>query len=344
VDFSLTEEQVGLETTVGRLFSRHSSIEVVRSAEPLGFSEELWRRVTELGILQMTAPSSPDDVPVSLSELVVVAEQYGRHLAPVPLIEALAASRALGRAKAESPAPNQTDASTSFPIVTLALRPVDSSGVAPLLPAGAVAHRAVALAGDELVYAGFRDAPPGRALKNLGSGPVATRSLGPGRTVLADGPDALALFESAVDDWKVLTAAAVVSLAVRAHETTVAYVKERRAFGVQIGWFQSVAHRLADAINDLDGARFLVHKAAWAKDAEDPAAPSLASKAFAYSSLVAERVTAECLHFHGGIGYTMEHDIQLFFRRAKAWPLALGDPRRELAVLADRLYGPRRTA
>jgi len=342
VDFSLTEEQVGLETTVGRLFGRHSPSQVVRSAEPLGFSQDLWRRVTELGILQMAAPSSRDDVPAALSELVVVAEQYGRYLAPVPLIEVLVASRALGRAGGDPPAPNQTEA--SFPILTLALRPVDPSGVAQLLPAGAIAHSAIALTGGALLYAELDGVPPGRAVKNLGSGPLATRSLGSHRVLLADGSDAVALFDAAVDDWKVLTAAAVVSLAGRAHEITVAYVKERRAFGVQIGWFQSVAHRLADAINDLDGARFLVHKAAWAKDVEDPSAPALASKAFAYSSLVAERVTAECLHFHGGIGYTMEHDIQLFFRRAKAWPLMLGDSRRELAVLADRLYGPRRTA
>jgi alkylation response protein AidB-like acyl-CoA dehydrogenase len=343
VDFSLTEEQVGLETTVGRLFSRHSPVEVVRSAELLGFSEDVWRRVAELGILQMAAPPSRDVVPATLSELVVVAEQYGRHLAPVPLIEVLVALRALGRADMGPLVPDQTEAS-SFPILTLALRPVGPSGVAELLPAGAIARSAVALTQGELVYADLHGVPPGRAVKNLGSGPLATRSLGRVQAVLAGGSDAVTLFDAAVDDWKVLTAAAVVALAERAHEITVAYVKERRAFGVQIGWFQSVAHRLADAINDLDGARFLVHKAAWAKDVEDPSAPTLASKAFAYSSLIAERVTAECLHFHGGIGYTMEHDIQLYFRRAKAWPLQLGDPRRELAVLADRLYGPRRTA
>jgi alkylation response protein AidB-like acyl-CoA dehydrogenase len=61
--------------------------------------------------------------------------------------------------------------------------------------------------------------------------------------------------------------------------------------------------------------------------------------AYAYTTALAERVTAGALHLHGGIGYTLEHDIQLYFRRAKAWPLMLGDPRRELATVATRTFG-----
>ena len=130
----------------------------------------------------------------------------------------------------------------------------------------------------------------------------------------------------------------VAGLAGEAHRITLAYVKERRAFGVPIGWFQTVAHRLADSINDLDGSRFLTHKAAWAIDSDDESADRLTSMAYSYSTELAQRITAECLHFHGGIGYTLEHDIQLYFRRAAAWPLALGDPRTELATLATRMF------
>jgi alkylation response protein AidB-like acyl-CoA dehydrogenase len=132
-------------------------------------------------------------------------------------------------------------------------------------------------------------------------------------------------------------------VAAEAHRIALAYVKERKAFGVPIGWFQTVAHRLADSITDLDGARFLVHKAAWAVDQKDETGPRLVSMAYVFAAELAERVTAEALHFHGGIGYTMEHDIQLYFRRAKCWPLALGDPRNEMSVLSTRLLGPRRT-
>ena len=59
---------------------------------------------------------------------------------------------------------------------------------------------------------------------------------------------------------------------------------------------------------------------------------------------LAWRVQAEVMHFPGGTGYTLEHDIQLYVRRAKAWPLALGDPRRELATVATRTFGPARSS
>jgi alkylation response protein AidB-like acyl-CoA dehydrogenase len=193
------------------------------------------------------------------------------------------------------------------------------------------------------VLAKLDGAPPFASVSNLGSSPLANRRLGADRTVLASGDEARIAFDRALDDWKVLISAALVGLADEAHRIAVAYVKERKAFGVPIGWFQSVAHRLADSVNDLDGARFLTHKAAWALDSKDDAAQRLTSMAYAYSTTLAERITAESLHFHGGIGYTLEHDIQLFFRRAKAWPLALGDPRRELAAVADRSFGPARS-
>jgi alkylation response protein AidB-like acyl-CoA dehydrogenase len=209
-----------------------------------------------------------------------------------------------------------------------------------LLPAGAIADGVVGLADHQLVLADFADPAPQRATKNLGSGPLATRTVGTTRAVLAD-PVADA-FDRALDDWKVLTAAALFGVARRAHEIALAYVKVRKAFDVPIGWFQTVAHRLADSANDLDGARFLTHEAAWAIDEGQSDAPTLTSMAYAYMTSLAERVTAESLHFHGGIGYTREHDIQLYFRRAKAWPLSLGDPRAEYATVADRMFGPRK--
>jgi alkylation response protein AidB-like acyl-CoA dehydrogenase len=89
------------------------------------------------------------------------------------------------------------------------------------------------------------------------------------------------------------------------------------------------------------GVFFLNHKAAWAIDNDDGGAGRLTSMAYSYSTGLAERITAECLHFHGGIGYTLEHGIQLYFRRAAAWPLALGDPRAELSTLATRMFGER---
>jgi alkylation response protein AidB-like acyl-CoA dehydrogenase len=333
MDFSLTDDQKELQAAFGRLFDEHASITDLRAAEPLGFSADLWQLAGKLGIPDMAGGSMTDGVPASLSQLIVIAEEYGRRLAPIPLVEALAAVRALDRA-GMAPPPG---------IVTLALRPIAESGSAPLLAAGAIADAAVGLIGEEFVLAGL--AGDGRSgwVSNLGSSPLANRELAGQHTVLASRDAAREAYDRALDDWKLLLAAALIGVAAEAHRIALAYVKERKAFGVPIGWFQTVAHRLADSITDLDGARFLVHKAAWAVDQKDETGPRLVSMAYVFAAELAERVTAEALHFHGGIGYTMEHDIQLYFRRAKCWPLALGDPRNEMSVLSTRLLGPRRT-
>jgi alkylation response protein AidB-like acyl-CoA dehydrogenase len=327
MDFSLTDEQSELQAAFGRLFDEHATIAAVRAAEPVGFSADLWRRLGDLGIPDIASGRATDGAPATMSQLIVIAEEYGRRLAPVPLLEALTAARALDRAGVDIPESG---------IVTIALRPADRAGSLSLLGAGAVADKAVALIPGALVLTDLASEP--RFLSNLGSSPIATRSPGTQQTVLMSGPQALSAFELARDDWKVLLSAALVGLASEAHRVTVAYVKERKAFGVPIGWFQTVAHRLADAVNDLDGARFLIHKAGWAIDDDDEGAGRLTSMAYSYSTELAQRITAECLHFHGGIGYTLEHDIQLYFRRAAAWPLALGDPRSELATLATRMF------
>jgi alkylation response protein AidB-like acyl-CoA dehydrogenase len=326
MDFALTEDQLDLQRSFGALFSVHADSVVVRDSEPIGFDPELWRRLGELGVPQLASSTASNGDPATLSQLIVIAGEYGRRLAPVPLLETLVTARLLDRFDQGPPTSG---------ICTLALRPVKTGGIMNLLAAGAIADWVVALRGDELVLAGLAGAAD--VVLNLGASPLANRTLADSPTVLARDADATSHFQRALDDWKVLLAAALVGAATEAHTMTVAYVKERKAFKVPIGWFQTVAHRLADGVNDLDGAHLLVHKAAWAIDTNSADAPKLASMAYAYTTELAERVTAECLHMHGGVGYTMEHDVQLYFRRAKAWPLALGDPRDEFLQVASRL-------
>ena len=89
----------------------------------------------------------------------------------------------------------------------------------------------------------------------------------------------------------------------------------------------------------MDGARLLAYQAAWAHDAGRPGAADLATMSFLFASETAFTTASESLHFHDGYGYTLEYDIQLYFRRAKAWPLVAGDRRAGYAELARRLYG-----
>ena len=117
-----------------------------------------------------------------------------------------------------------------------------------------------------------------------------------------------------------LTAAALAGLARAALDLGVAYVKERHQFGVPIGSFQTIQHRLADLHTAVDGARLLALEAADAlDDARDPDGPALAAMALEFCGQVAEDAAAASLHFHGGYGFMLEYDVQLYVRRAKAW-------------------------
>jgi alkylation response protein AidB-like acyl-CoA dehydrogenase len=103
-------------------------------------------------------------------------------------------------------------------------------------------------------------------------------------------------------------------------------VKERKAWGVPIGSFQAVAHRLADSATALDGARLLAYEAAWAQQEEPQRAAELAAMAFAFAYESARDATHRSLHFHGGYGFMMEYDPQLYWRRARAWTSVWGEP------------------
>jgi alkylation response protein AidB-like acyl-CoA dehydrogenase len=124
----------------------------------------------------------------------------------------------------------------------------------------------------------------------------------------------------------------------RALELTVAYVKERQAFGQPIGGFQGVAHRLADRATEVDGAQLLAREAGWAA-AEDPQrGAELAAMAFGFAADTARDTTYYALHFHGGYGFMLEYDAQLYFRRARAWAGVLGEPRDAYRRVADLRY------
>jgi len=175
----------------------------------------------------------------------------------------------------------------------------------------------------------------------------------PGSLALMNAPDALPGYQALLpadttflDEWKMLTAASLVGVSFAALELGVEYAKSRIQFGVPIGSFQAVQQGLATLPGMIDGARLLMHKAAWASadgnvDTDDndvSQQAALASMAFLFASDVAALATDRSLHYHGGYGFAEEYDIQLYYRRARGWSLVLGDPSHEALALADRLF------
>jgi alkylation response protein AidB-like acyl-CoA dehydrogenase len=344
MDLSYTDEQRDLRESLATFFSKESTPERVRAAEPLGFDPGIWNKIAAMGLPSMAVAQDLGGGGAGLLDLVLTAEEFGRRIPPAPLIESAVATNLLGRLGGAGATDTAREllakAVAGDSLITMALEPL-RAGVAQLAPAGAVADAVLALEGDELVAFRSEVSPrsPLEVPANLGTSPLANRGAGiDERVVLASGPGARAAYHRARQEWQVLMAAALVGLAQTALDMGSAYAEQRQAFGVLIAWFQTVQHRLADAVTDLEGARLLTYEAGWSADDGLANAPTLASMAFLFTSQVAFRITAESLHVHGGYGYTLEYDIQLYFRRAKAWPLAYGDPRDGYQELAAGLF------
>jgi alkylation response protein AidB-like acyl-CoA dehydrogenase len=348
MDLRPSDEQQLLIDSFRALYAKESPTERVRAAEPRGFDRKLWEHLVASGALSMAVAEQHGGGGAELLDLELVAEQHGRAIAAAPLIETQVAARLLSRAGAAEEAARLTEADQGDRVVTVALRKPKGGGPAgfaqaELVPAGAVASHAVVFHGDRLLLVPL---PGDKVLpENMGSMPLADIRLSPSTLedcpVLAEGPRARELLESALDDWLVLTAAALVGIAQRAVEIGVAYANERQAFGQKIGGFQAVGHRLADCASSVDGAELLTRQAAWAFREYPERSAEFAAMAFALAATAARDATDWVLHFHGGYGFMLEYDIQLYYRRARAWATVVMSPAAAARRVADIRYGRR---
>ena len=330
MDLNLSDEQTMLRDTFRAFFRRECPVKVVRDAAPVGYSDVLWGQLCAVDAPGLGAAAEVGGGGAGLVELALVAEELGAALAPVPFIEHTVAVRLLG---AVGRSDWLKDAVRGRPIVSLALH----AGAGPqLVPAGALAGHVLVLDGEHLRLVAH-SAP---MVPNLGDLPLAQLEPDSDGTPLLIGRGAVTAHRIAVDEWRVLTAAALVGLSEAALAVGVEYGKTRRQFGVPIGSFQALAHSLAEVRGPLNGARLLTLKAAWAADHDDGRRAELARMAFAFAADLAQEVTYRSMHCHGGYGVMEEYDIQLYFRRARGWPQVLHDSGREVRELADELFGP----
>ena len=332
----LSDEQRLLRDTFARLFAAESSADRVRAAEPLGFDADLWKQLAATGALGMRVPESAGGGGSSLLDAAVVAEEAGRRLASAPLVEGSIAGCLLAQSEESAARDWLGRLLAGEGVVSLALRDL-SDEPEQLVPAGAVADALVGLRGSQLVLEIAHPSPGEFHLAH--AGPLAPWRAEPGsQIVLASGIAAERAFSAALEEWKLLTAAAVAGLAREALEIAARYATERIQFDRPIGAFQGIAHPLAESASEVEGARLLVWKAIWAIANERPDAGALVSTSFVWAAQAASKAVARALHTHGGYGLSLEYDIQLYHRRGKAWPLAAGDPEEELLRVAERLW------
>ncbi len=323
MDLNPSQEQQQLIDAFVAFYAKESPIDRVRAAEPLGHDAALWSHLHDMGALLMAVDEASGGWGASLLDLALVAEQHGRHLGSAPLIEGQTAVRLLARTDGSVGAELVGQSLHDSRLITVALHP-PRNGVLAMVPAGAVADDVIFM--DQGRLMAMAVGGRGRSVANIGSMPVADITVDATATELLTGEPAHALFELARDEWLVLMANALVGIGTRSIEIGVEYAKERRAFGVPIGSFQAVSHGLADAATAMEGGTLLAREAAWAAGEDTGRAAQLANFAGAFCAEAAREASYRSLHYHGGYGFMLEFDIQLFFRRAKAWPAVFAEP------------------
>nr|MBA2349791.1 acyl-CoA dehydrogenase [Solirubrobacterales bacterium] len=149
---------------------------------------------------------------------------------------------------------------------------------------------------------------------------------------------------AALDRAAIVIAAELVGVCQRALDMTVAYVKDRKQFGVPVGSYQAVQHAAALMLRDTEGARAALYYAAWAADAQPADLPMAAAMAKAAASDAGRSVTAAAIQLHGGIGFTWEADVHWLYKRAQMDAALLGGASAHRARIVEGLRARRAVA
>ncbi|HMC05109.1 MAG TPA: acyl-CoA dehydrogenase family protein, partial [Actinomycetota bacterium] len=325
MDFELSEDQLALRQAARGLLDDLSSPLRVRGVVDRGggFDEELWKAMAVQGWMGVEVPEAQGGLGLGTVEAAVLLEEVGRHLAPAPFLSSLLAVGALARAAASGVA--WADRWVESLVSGEAIGAVAWEPRAPVLFAPSADVIVACVTEDDgspvLIGAEVADRRAGRQpAMDL------TRELGwveleglP--AVRLGGPEAVATM---MDRGAVGHAAEMLGGAGRALELAVEHAKDRVQFGRPIGSFQAVKHRCADMLVDVEGMRSSVYHGAWCISAGDPDAAVAASTAKVWCSDAGPRVMASCLQVHGGIGFTWEHDLHLFLKRAQLDQVSFG--------------------
>jgi alkylation response protein AidB-like acyl-CoA dehydrogenase len=358
VDFGFSEDQDLLRATTRRFQAEQQSLAQVRRSleEPDIFDADLWRKGAALGWTAMLVPPEFGGGSVTeqpLVDLVVLGEELGRTLNPGPFVPCNVIAGAIARfgtevqAKAHLPPLARGEATAAWCLSgdgspepgALEVRAEREGDVWRLEGVA----RYVQAAGNASLLLVVGKEPQGEVRNLLVPRPTARLSertlLGldltrrfaevrfdgvtvPAANLLPGGQDAVDLCLSLAT---VLQSAESVGAAELLFEETVDYVKKRVQFGRTIASFQAIKHRLADLLMELEAMRAATYYAALAfGDGLDDAAPAVAT-AGAYVDDTFAHICGEALQLHGGIGFTWEHDVHLFTRRAKVNQVMYGD-------------------
>ena len=320
LDYSLSEDHQALQAAYKDFFSTRCTIETVRAAEESGFDKNLWERLCAMGASTMALPESVGGDGATLVDLTLVAEEIGRSLAPVPWIDHVVAARLMARlGSLEADVVNGTK--------LVALDPAqDASDGARLIPAGSIADHVIVRDGADIVLVQFSSRPA--RVDNIGKLPMAwiDPAAADSQTVLASGPAALAEYQRALDEWRLLTGAALVGLVEETMTIAAEFSKTRYTLGVPISTLQAISHPLANIAITVQAGRNLARRAAWFLDNEPDERRELAPSVFVFMAEEAAKAATMSVHVQGGLGVSAEAAATAYLVRARGWAVAGGDP------------------
>jgi alkylation response protein AidB-like acyl-CoA dehydrogenase len=365
VELELSEDQALFLETTRKFLVAEGSTTVVRALEqePRGFDPEWWRRAAGLGWTSMLVRE--DDGGGSLSEhglldLVLVAEEMGRTVAPGPLGPVSVVADALTRGGTVEqrgevlPGLLSGDAVAAWCGATPVEATEDGHG---LVLTGTVPAAEAAAQADHLLVTArstggttqllVRSDQPGVTVTPLDSLDLVRRfasvrfdgAVVPASAVVGERGRADADVERALQVACVLQCAESVGAMDRVFEMTIEYLGDRYSFGRPLSSYQALKHRLADDKTWLEASHAIATAAARAVAAGAPDAAELLSAAKAWIGPHATELVQDCIQLHGGIGVTWEHDLHLYLRRTTVNRVTHGTPEWHADRIATQLLG-----
>ncbi len=329
MDFDFNDEQREIKSTahdfLASRFKPDKVRELAESDSP--YDDALWGEICRLGWPGIAISEDYEGQGLGTIEAVILAEEMGYALAPSPWISNACAAFFVEAAGSDEQKSKWLPGMASG----------DERGACAFTPddepvVGAASGAAVLALGE------------GDGARLVEAGDVELERLGLIDTTRAyfrakaSGGDSLpGDVGAAADRCVVVLSAELVGVAARALDIAVEYAKEREQFDRPIGAYQAVSHRLANMLWEVEEARSLLYYAGWVADAEPESLPLASSMAKARASDAATAVTHDAIQTLGGIGFTWEHDIHFFLKRARVSAQLLGTPgrhRERVAALA----------
>jgi alkylation response protein AidB-like acyl-CoA dehydrogenase len=356
MDMDFTPEQDLLRDSVRRTCDRHAGLDVVRKLEndPVGYPPALWSALADLGVLGVTIDEQYGGSGMTMVDAAIIYEEFGRSLTPTPhFVSCILAAGLVGRSASEGVKSSLLPAIASGEtIVSVASLEPDSgyspagvrvtatadgdgyrlSGTKQHVPFAQAAHQLLVLARTDngrdasgivavLVDAGAAGVTLEQQLTvasdaqfkvTFDNTPTAAVVHGPGQAWDA--------WHTTMLDGAALLAAQAAGGARAALDLAANYANTREQFDKPLAAFQAISHYLADAATAVDGAESIAWEAAWERDQGNSIA-RIAPMAKSFAAQTFRNTTATAVQIFGGNGFTVEFDIQLYFRRAKSLQL-----------------------